>query len=1410
MPSHATDQEGPLGAERHNRIKHEVSYVLENARALDEALTEILRVVCEGMGWVLGLYWAVDRASDGLSFKLTWTADERRVSGFVDASSHLTFDRGTGLPGMTAESRAVQWIPDVALNEGYLRRVIAADAGLHGALAFPIIVAGDVIGVMEFLSHDIREPDEALRDVADSIGVQVGRFLERARAILELRESESRYRAVLATALDAMIQMDHHGVIQEFNPAASDMFGIPREQAVGQELAGLIIPPSLRQQHRAGIERYLGTGEGTIIGSRFETTAMRSDGVEFPVELSVAPVLTGGPPSFNGFVRDITARKRSEEQARFLMDAGGILTTSLDYEQTLASVAGLAVPYFADWCIVDLVDPAGSLQRIAAAHADTALATVLSDMIRRFPPREGRSHPALEAVREGRSRLIEVVDESVWEQIAQDEAHLRMLEMLHPRSGLTVPLIARDRVIGAIEFVRADASWRFGADDVALGEEVARRAAVAVDNARLFHAAQEALQEREESLALLETVLASAPVGIVLFDLEQCFVRVNDVFAELTGTPANKHIGKRIDETMPGLAPLLDPVFDSILQTGRPVLDLEIDSSTVGQPGGSRHWLASFYPVKSASGAISGFGGAITEITSRRQAEDRLRFLAEASDILANSLDYEETLASVARLAVPYLADWCIVYLVSEDGAIRRLATEFSDPMHAGVSSLMHQRIAIDPDAPTGVPLVIRSGTSLLYPEVDPEVLAADTTDPESLLAVTRPLKLTSWMCVPLSVHGATIGAISFITGEHGRRFTDMDLALAEDIGRRAAVAVENARLFRAEQITRRFAERVAEQTSRLQSVTSALARSLTREEVAEVIVDLGVTTLNAQRGMLALLMDDNETLEIARAVGYLEEFGTSWHTFSLDVVTPPSDAITSLEPLFLESYSARAARYPHLDRERSMIGGGAVAAIPLVIGDRALGAMTVGFEDDRVFDASDRAFLVALAQQCAQALERARLYSEEQRSRAEAERSREQAAAQANRQRTLSEATAAFAEASLDLDQVVNTVAQHVVQALGGFAGIYIIETERERITAVAASHASPDLRDRFSRLIDGAIQSQGGSPVRAVLAGSAPLAIDTTPDETRRAVFRPEDLADASSLHIHTVMAVPLSTHGVVIGILVTARHGDNPPYTADEQGLLGELAVRAALAIENARLYRDSQEAIKVREQFLSIASHELRTPLTTVKASSQLLARRFRRADADPARTLTLIDQLQDEVGRLETLVEDLLDATQIQRGRLELNTERFDLTALARRCLERFDQPMHRSDTHVLIFEAEEPVEGVWDASRLDQVITNLISNAIKYSPEGGVVRVEVRREGDGVAVEVSDSGIGISDDEQANLFQPFARGDEARRSVGGTGLGLFISSQIIERHGGTIEVESEVGAGSTFTIRLPIAPSESI
>ena len=247
-------------------------------------------------------------------------------------------------------------------------------------------------------------------------------------------------------------------------------------------------------------------------------------------------------------------------------------------------------------------------------------------------------------------------------------------------------------------------------------------------------------------------------------------------------------------------------------------------------------------------------------------------------------------------------------------------------------------------------------------------------------------------------------------------------------------------------------------------------------------------------------------------------------------------------------------------------------------------------------------------------------------------------------------------------------------------------------------------------------------------------------------------------------------------------------------------------ATLLLREQAARAQAEEAARLRQEFLTIAAHELKTPLTTVKGNVQLLARQLSPPAADPARVARLLERVQGQIKRLEVLVGDLLDSSRLQQGRLPLRLERVDLVVVAQQVVERFALSLDEPPRHTLTLDAPVPVVGRWDVARLEQVLTNLVANALKYSPAGGTIRVAVGCSGSHAEVVVSDQGVGIPVAEQATLFQPFVRGSGIRHVVEGTGLGLYITARIVEQHGGTITCQSELGVGSSFTIRLPLVP----
>lgn len=366
-------------------------------------------------------------------------------------------------------------------------------------------------------------------------------------------------------------------------------------------------------------------------------------------------------------------------------------------------------------------------------------------------------------------------------------------------------------------------------------------------------------------------------------------------------------------------------------------------------------------------------------------AEQRAEFLAAASETLASSLDYEYTLKSVAQAVVPTLADWCAVDILKDDGTLERLATAHVDPAKVEWGLELHRRYPPDLNAPRGIAQVLRTGQSEYYPTISDNLIVASARDDEHL-KILRELGFSSLMLVPLNARGRTLGTISFVATESGYSYRPEDLSLAEELARRAAIALDNARLYQEAQQARQAAERAADRTSRLQMVTAALSESLTPEQVAEVIVEQSMATLEATAALVVLVSNNRTELEIVKSVGYQTDLVEAWRRFSINTDVPLAEAIRTGKPVWIETLLDRITRYPHLAEIYNRYEFNAWIALPLVVEGKSIGGMLLSFTEFRLLNQEDRDFILALTQQCAQAIVRAQLYDAERQARAEAE----------------------------------------------------------------------------------------------------------------------------------------------------------------------------------------------------------------------------------------------------------------------------------------------------------------------------------------------------------------------------------------------------------------------------------------
>ena len=296
-------------------LLQEMVRILAGAATLSAATKDILVAIGTHGGWQCGTLWTLD-GEGRLRCEGMWQADAQRTEPLARANRDAALPESTGLPGEALSAGEPVWMGDLAHNPRFLRAQAAAESGLRSALAFPIVGSDRPLGVMEFLSELSTPPRPELLSLMATLGRQVGQYIERRRADEAMGISETVKDGIVRTALDAIIGMDADGCVVEWNPAAERTFGFARQEALGRSMADLIVPPALREAHWRGLAHHLATGETRVLNRRIEIAAVRQDGTEFPVELSITRQDLGDQPRFTGYLRDLTGLKDMESELR--------------------------------------------------------------------------------------------------------------------------------------------------------------------------------------------------------------------------------------------------------------------------------------------------------------------------------------------------------------------------------------------------------------------------------------------------------------------------------------------------------------------------------------------------------------------------------------------------------------------------------------------------------------------------------------------------------------------------------------------------------------------------------------------------------------------------------------------------------------------------------------------------------------------------------------------------------------------------------------------------------------------------------------------------------------------------------------------------------------------------------------
>ena len=796
--------------------------------------------------------------------------------------------------------------------------------------------------------------------------------------------------------------------------------------------------------------------------------------------------------------------------------------------------------------------------------------------------------------------------------------------------------------------------------------------------------------------------------------------------------------------------------------------------------------------VRDANDRVTKVVGALSDITRRKLAEIEVR---RARDQAEEALEQQTAMSEILRVISRSPTDVQPVF-----DLVAQRAGKLCNAGVAVVSRLDGKEIAlaaIDGVTPEAVQIV-RS----LYPmQVSAETVTARVFRGAAVVHIADVLADSSYaikdfataahfragLGVPIVRDRRVIGSI-FVGRATPGLFADSQIDLLKAFADQAAIAIENVRL-------------LTETTEALerQTATSEILRVISQSQtnVQPVFDTIAAAALKLCRASSALVFTfDGELIQLAAVANLTPEGANAWHQ---SFPRPPSRDTAATRSVLTCSVVAipdvlEDPEYT-IGKTAAATGFRSALAVPLIREGKSIGVVGVGRPEPGPFPDTQIALLQTFADQAVIAIENARLFKELEARTHALTRS-------VGELQALGEIGQAVSS-TLDLETVLSTIVSRATQLAGMDGGsIWEYEEAREEFYLRATD-----------RLPDELIDVLRVTPIRKGEGALGRLAVTGEPVEIR-------DIVDEQSYPTRvrqalvrcgyrSVLAVPLLREDHLLGALAVHRNspGEFAPEVID---LLKTFATQSALAIQNARLFReiaDKSQQLEVasrhKSEFLANMSHELRTPLNAIIGFSEVLSERMF-GEINDKQAEYLGDIL--ESGRhLLSLINDILDLSKIEAGRMELDPTDFDLPTAIENTLTLVRERAHRHGV-TLRHAVDRPLGMIRaDERKVKQVLLNLLSNALKFTPEGG--RIDVRSSvHDGEAeVVVTDTGAGIAPEDQAAVFEEFRQVGAAAKKIEGTGLGLAISKKIIELHGGKIRVKSQLGTGSTFVFTLPLA-----
>jgi PAS domain S-box-containing protein len=1244
--------------------------------------------------------------------------------------------------------------------------------------ALPLITGKRLLGVLDvqhrLVWHFDNQELHLLQIVASQLAVALanaGLFAENTRQL-----------AIIEQAAELIALGDEDGRVLYANRASLTMSGYEQIEAIiGQPITNFYTAEDIKRLAEEIIPTVMAQGSW-----RGENRLKRADGSLLPIEQTIFTIQmeAGQPPRLATMMTDITERKLAEaeresllaaEQQRAgelaaLLAAGAAISASLDVDEVLAVVARqMADLLEVEACALSAWDRAADAVQLLSEYVN---ADWVTDPYLYLPFQLG-DYPATRAVLEERVPAQFRLDDP---QI--DAAEKAFMAAAGVKSLVMLPLVTQDRTIGLAELIDKRTFRTFSQQEIALAQTLANQAAAAIENARLFEAEHrrsaelEALREASLSLTsslelqpVLEAILQHS-LRLITADNAHVFLYDGQRLSFGAALWAGKSQSEPIAE------PRRNGLTYEVARSGQRVVITDVDQHPLYQNwawGGAIVGL----PLKIGSQVRGVMNVAFSRPHQFDDHELRaVELLADQAALaLENARLFEATRRQVEELTVLHAVATAGAEATGEDSLIERATQVIGEslfPDNFGILLLdeggeflrVHPSYRIAEEVK--VPIIpVGQGITGHVAATGQAYRSSDTADDP--LYQRADSQTRSELSVPLLIGEQVIGVIN-AESVRPHAFTQADERLLTTLAGQLATAIQKVRLLAAER-------RQLKELSALHAV--ALASNQATDENVLIETATAIVGEALYPNNFGVLLLNEESGELMTHSSYHGEIFT----------IPPGQGITGRvastgQPLRLNDVRLDPA-FLNIDPDsRSEL------CVPLLAGRRVIGVINTESNQLNAFSEADERFLTTFAGQLATAIARTRLFAETREALAREQRLNE---------------VAHMISGDLELPTLLRNVVRLAAELVGAEAGI---------LGLVSADGES--LEHSYSFNLPQTVSNQPTPRGRGI---AWEVVHSGWPVMLAEYGQHPQAMADWVALEVHAVICVPVIAGTVRLGAITLFGWNPAKRFTPRDLAVAESAGRQAGVAIQNARLYSEAQqraeelalalarqeELDRLKSEFIQNVSHELRTPLSIVHGYAELLgSNEFGPLAAEQVEPINII------VRRVQMLTKLVDDFTAILSAEAQaMRPEAVELEPLIEVMLTDFLVSANKAGVELA---AEiEPTPAVYgDPGQLRRIFDNLLGNALKFTPAGGQITVRLWPEADDVLLEVADTGIGIPPEQIGRVFERFYQVDGSMtRRYGGTGLGLALVKEIVEAHGGTVQLESRVGQGSKFRIHLP-------